>query len=87
MHRTVWAIAITMEKAWKRTVRKQLNGFVDLQRMVMQMHSSILAFVMPMEKVWKRTARKQLNGIKKRLNKVRTALNVILDTAIKTALA
>ena len=40
-----------MEKVWKRTARKQLNGIVNLQGMVIHLHSSCLAFVMSMARV------------------------------------
>ena len=55
-----------MEKAWKRTARKQLNGTANLQNKAMQWHNVILAIAMAMEKAWKRTARKQLNGTVRR---------------------
>ena len=62
LHSSILAFVMPMEKAWKRTARKQLNGTANLQNKAMQWHNVVLAIAMAMEKAWKRTARKQLNG-------------------------
>ena len=51
LHSTILAFVMPMEKAWKRTARKQLNGIGKPQTRVMRMRNVILAIATGQEKV------------------------------------
>ena len=62
LHSTILAFVMPMEKAWKRTARKQLNGTVRRQKMEMQLRKRILGGVTNMVEVLRYQKQPQRSG-------------------------